>query len=402
MEKQLLHTILSRIRHGALTIRYWDNTTVTYGGAKSSVTVTLTSPKVARAIIKNLSLGFSEAYMDGSLKLKGSLQDLVKVVCENTAMFRKLQLNQVTHLSRVNRKQVQKQQIQHHYDVGNDFYKLWLDKDVMAYSCAYFKSPDDSLEAAQRQKVDHILRKLQLDKNTRLLDIGSGWGNLLITAAKDYGVTGLGVTLSQEQLKHSQEAAKKAGVDTLVRFELANYQDLPGRGEKFDRIVSVGMYEHVGRGNHGVYMKAVHEMLNDGGLSLLHTISCPAVQGGGDPFMDKYIFPGGYVPAVTEVTKNLAKHGFCLTDYESLRLHYAMTLDEWLRRFEANKPTIVKMFDQRFYRMWRLYLGACAGNFRYGELDLSQFVFTKGINNDLPLTRDFLYNSGSKNSKKTR
>jgi len=391
VEKQLLHTILSRIRHGALTIRYWDNTTVTYGGVKPSVTITLSSPKVVRAIIKNVSLGFSEAYMDGSLTIRGSFQDLIKVVCENSAMFRKLQLNQVAYLPRVNRRGSQKQQIQHHYDVGNDFYRLWLDKDVMAYSCAYFKSESDSLEAAQRQKIDHILGKLQLSEGMTLLDIGSGWGNLLITAAKDYCVKGLGVTLSEEQLKHSQAAAKKAGVDELVRFELANYQDLPARGEKFDRIVSVGMYEHVGRGNHGVYMKAVYDMLADGGLSLLHTISGNDLKGGSDPFMDKYIFPGGYVPAVNEVVRDLAKRGFYMTDYESLRLHYAMTLDEWLKRFEANKSKIVKMFDRRFYRMWQLYLGVCAGNFRYGGLDLSQFVFTKGINNDLPLTREFLY-----------
>ncbi|TAK89121.1 class I SAM-dependent methyltransferase [Patescibacteria group bacterium] len=402
VEKQLLHTILSRIKVHALTIRYWDGTTVTYGAGRAKVTLTIASPKVIRALAKNLSLGFGEAYMSGDIKLKGRFQDLIQVLCDNQKLFSKMRLSQLAHLPQLNHKGAQKRQIQHHYDVGNDFYKLWLDREVMAYSCAYYKSSDDSLETAQRQKINHILRKLQLDKGMSLLDIGSGWGNLLIAAAKEYGVSGLGITLSQEQLKHSQAAAKRAGVDKLVRFELANYQDLPARGEKFDRIVSVGMYEHVGKGNHGTYMKAVQDMLVDGGVSLLHTISGDELKGGTDPWMDRYIFPGGYVPAINEVVRDLAKYDFYLTDYESLRLHYAMTLDEWLRRFEANKTKVVKMFDQRFYRMWQMYLGVCAGNFRYGGLDLSQFVFTKGVNNGLPLTREFLYNSSTQNRKKTR
>jgi cyclopropane-fatty-acyl-phospholipid synthase len=280
----------------------------------------------------------------------------------------------------------QKEQIQHHYDLGNDFYKLWLDASL-TYSCAYFRDPDDSLETAQEQKFAYLLRKLHLRDGQRVLDIGSGWGALMITAAKVYGIHGLGVTLSEEQLRRSREAAKEAGVDNRITFELCDYRELAPRGEKFDRIISVGMFEHVGRGNHRHYYDAVAKMLPDGGVSVLHTISSE-VEEPTDRWIEKYIFPGGHIPSTREIVAALPRHNLRLIDYENLRLHYAMTLDEWQRRYERNREIVTDMFDERFYRMWDLWLASSAAAFRYGAYNLSQFVLTKGVNNDLPLTRE--------------
>ncbi|HEU0266036.1 MAG TPA: cyclopropane-fatty-acyl-phospholipid synthase family protein, partial [Candidatus Saccharimonadaceae bacterium] len=224
----------------------------------------------------------------------------------------------------------------------------------------------------------------------RLLDIGCGWGTLLITAARKYGVSGLGITLSENQQKYATEAAQRAGVADKVEFKLMNYQDLAEQHEMFDRIISVGMFEHVGKGNHETYFRAIDKMLRPKAISVLHCIS-HTHETPTDPWIDKYIFPGGYIPSVHGVVDHLPRHNLQLMDYENLRIHYAMTLDEWWVRFEKHKAEIIKMYDEKFYRMWRLYLASSSAAFRYGDLTLSQFVFTKGSNNDLPLTREFLY-----------
>jgi len=368
---------------------YWDGETRQYGSGKPYFTMHIKAPAAVRAILRNMTLGFGESYMDGLIEIDGPLSNIGRIVSENQTAFTKLRFDNLTHLTHRNVKRNQKRFIQHHYDLGNDFYKLWLDQSL-SYSCAYFRQPSDTLEQAQTQKIRYLLAKLQLQKGQRLLDIGSGWGRLLITAAKEYGVTGLGVTLSEQQLKGSRQAAKAAGVAKQVTFELCNYQDLADRGEIFDRIISVGMFEHVGRGNHKYYYQAVKDMLAPNGLSVLHTIT-HETEKAIDTWTDRYIFPGGYIPSTREVVAALPKYDFRLLDYENLRLHYAMTLEEWQRRFEKNRATVLKMYDERFYRMWDLWLASSAAGFRYGELNLSQFVLSKGINNDLPLTREFLY-----------
>jgi cyclopropane-fatty-acyl-phospholipid synthase len=393
IEKRIFHQLLLKIRHGAVTVRYWDGSVVTYGTGKPYFTLIVKEPAAIRAMLRGMSLGFGESYMNGLLDIEGDLTKVGQLVSENAGAFKGLSRTNITALRNFNRRDTQQQQIQHHYDLGNNFYKLWLDKS-MAYSCAYFKTPADSLEKAQVQKIDHVLRKLQLEKGQRLLDIGSGWGALLIRAAQEYGVTGLGITLSREQLEHATEAAKKAGVDKQIRFELLNYQDLAEQGELFDRVVSVGMFEHVGRRNQAAYFQAVDKLLKPGGISVLHTITNEH-DTASDPWIDRYIFPGGYIPSIHSVVNQMPNRNFRLVDYENLRIHYAMTLNEWWRRFEQYKDKVIKMYDERFYKMWRLYLASSASGFRYGELSLSQFVFTKGINNNLPLTREFLYGGGS-------
>lgn len=398
MEKYLLDKFLGRMKYGVLKVTYWDGSSVNYGDGIPTVHIVIKKRSVARAILRNVSLGFGEGYMNGLIDIDGPLEEINRLTSENSQAFNSFQRTRFTSLRAKNRRGNQQKHISYHYDLGNDFYKLWLDAS-MTYSCAYFRKATDSLETAQQQKVDHTLKKLQLEKGMKLLDIGSGWGTLLITAAKKYGVSGLGVTLSDQQYKHSVAAAKKAGVDHLISFELTNYQDLAERDVHFDRIVSVGMFEHVGRKNQQDYFKAVSDMLEPGGISVLHTIT-NQVETTADPWIDKYIFPGGYIPATRQVVHELPRYDFRLTDYENLRIHYAMTLEEWLRRFEMHKKTVLGMYDERFYRMWKLYLASSAGTFRYGDLSLSQFVFTKGINNNLPLTREFLYKPDRAGTKK--
>ncbi len=390
LEKLFIDKMLSRLEHGTLAIEFWDGTQKRYGHGKPVVKIKANTRGVVRAIMRNLSLGIGEGYMNGQLEISEPLDQLFRVVYQNQKTFEKLVNTRLTYRRKPNKKKVQKNYIAHHYDLSNDFYKLWLDNETMAYTCAYFRTPKDSLEKAQTQKFDHVLKKLQLKKGDRVLDIGCGWGHLLVRAVKKYGVTGLGVTLSEEQFKYAKALAKKEGVADKAKFELLNYQDLYDRDEQYDRVMSVGILEHVGQGNHAKYFKVVNKLLKPGGVSLLHTIS-QQQEVVADPMVDKYIFPGGYLPSSREIMNYMPDYDFRVIDYENLRIHYAMTLDEWTKRFEAHKTEVIKMFSEDFYRMWRFWLANSSASFRYGGNDLSQFVFTKGVNNSLPLTREHIY-----------
>ncbi|RJQ82326.1 class I SAM-dependent methyltransferase [Pseudonocardiaceae bacterium YIM PH 21723] len=389
MAKQLLTAALSRLQRGGLTIIFWDGDERTFGPDEPYFTLRIKDPSVVRSLLTNVSLTLGEAYADGRIDIEGPLTGLVRLKQENQSALEHL-FGRLPRLPRTrNTRGSQRKQIAHHYDLGNEFYALWLDTGL-TYSCAYFHSPEDTLESAQEHKIDYVLRKLHLRPGQRLLDIGSGWGTLLLTAAEKYEVHGLGVTLSDQQLAHAREAAGRRGLSDRVRFELANYQDLPERGERFDRIVSVGMFEHVGRGNHAAYYRAVHDMLVDGGVTVLHTITHQR-ETPNDPWIDKHIFPGGHVPSNREIMAALPDQGLRLVDYENLRPHYALTLAEWLRRYERHRDEVIAMFDERFYRMWRLWLSHSTAAFRYGAIDLSQYVLTKGVTDDLPLTRHSWY-----------
>lgn len=387
LEKTILDKLLRRIKTGGLKVTYWDGDSRNYGPEpKPSLRVTIKKPTVIRAMAKNVNLGVGESYMSGDLEIEGSIEQIMKLVAENQDAFK---LSAPRLGLRRNTKQTQARLVQHHYDVGNDFYKLWLDK-AMVYSCAYFKKPTDSLDVAQQQKLAHTLAKLRLQPGHKLLDIGSGWGDLLLKAAREYGVTGLGVTLSKQQVAHANQRAKAEKLDHLVQFKLQNFQDIPASAGPFDRIVSVGSYEHVGRDNQSIYFDVVDRLLKPGGISLLHTIS-KQTEEPMNPWIDKYIFPGTYIPAVRQLMKHLPQHDFRLLDYESLRPHYALTLGHWQKNYEGHKDKVINMFDQRFYRMWLFYLATVGASFTYGILDLSQLVFSKGLTDDWPLTRNFLY-----------
>lgn len=355
------------------------------GEGKPEFTVIIHKSIPVSALMTSTSLALGETYMDGNLEIEGNLYyaldhflgQMGKFSTDETGL-KKLMHSSVT-------KKNQKKEVQSHYDIGNDFYSLWLDE-TMSYSCGYFRHGDDSLEQAQRNKVDYILEKLHLKEEMTLLDIGCGWGFLLIEAAKKYGVHGVGITLSEEQYKECQSRIEDEHLEDLVKVELMDYRDLLEYGQKFDRVVSVGMVEHVGRDNYQLFMDCVKKVMKPGALFLLHFISA-LKEHPGDPWIKKYIFPGGVVPSLREMLSCAAENDFHTMDVENLRLHYNRTLLCWEKNFKEHIDEVRTMFDERFVRMWDLYLSACAATFHNGIIDIHQVLFTNGINNELPMVR---------------
>jgi cyclopropane-fatty-acyl-phospholipid synthase len=387
--ERIIDKFLSAHLHkGKLTIVYPSGQQRTYGDNSKGVKLEIKSLPLTK--LRNPTMFLGESYMYGNVEIaENQLDDFFKLMGDNPSDSSVSHLIEKLPKRTPNRKKRQRKQISHHYDKGNDYYKLWLDK-TLTYSCAYFHKSTDSLETAQKQKIDHLLKKLQLKPGQKLLDIGCGWGHLSVTAAKQYGAEVLGITLSHEQLAGAKKLAEKSGVSDLVRFELANYQDIPSH-QQFDRIISVGMFEHVGRGNHATYFKKVRELLSKDGLSVLHTIT-DTKDKQASPWIDKYIFPGGHLPTVQDIEKLLAEHKFWSIDRENLWEHYARTLDIWRERHQAHRPEIIDMFDEVFYRMQDFWLAGSAATFRYGDTGLNQFVFAKRKPSfgTWPLTRDYL------------
>lgn len=390
MEKRLVSKLLKQIKRGTLKVTYWDGDTQVYGHGSPTAHIILRDRKVLRKMLKSPSLAFGEAYMDGAIDVKEPFESLLKLAELNPLNLRVSLPGKPLHRLNKNKKPAQAKQIAHHYDIGNDFYRLWLDKETMLYTCAYFRTPRDTLAQAQKQKVDHVLRKLQIERGQSLLDIGCGWGYLLLRAAEQYGATGLGVTLSREQQIYATAEAKKRGLDKQISFELVNYQDLLQRKRTFDRVVSVGILEHVGLGNHQTYFDVVNHTLKDGGISVLHSITHQK-ESPSDAWVDKYIFPGGYIPSVREITSLMADNNFYIFDYENIGQHYALTIEHWWKNFEQHKDQVIQMYDERFYRMWRLYLISAMLAFKTGSAHLSQWTYKKGRDPAWPLTRDYLY-----------
>jgi len=348
--------------------------------------VEITDPRVARKLLVNASLALGDGYVNERVLIdEEQLPLLFELIARNQP---KTQLRQPFRRNR-NRKERQQAYIKAHYDVGNDYYSLFLDE-TRLYSCAYFVHEDDSLETAQRQKIDHLLNKLRLKPGMRLLDIGCGWGHLAVAAAKKYGVEVLGITLSDKQFEGACELAEREGVSNLVKFRVVNYLDL--EGEKFDRVISVGMFEHVGQGNGDQYFSKVAELLRPDGVSVLHTITQQFPRPT-DAWVDQRIFPGGYLPTVGEIADGLASQGLWAVDYENLWQHYATTLWHWRQVHRAHKDEIIAMFDEASYRARDLWLAGSEGGFRHGPLSLTQVVFTarKPAHGAWPATRGYLY-----------
>lgn len=336
-------------------------------------------------LINSTSIALGEAYMDGDIEIEGNLYQALDHFLGQMGKFstdekalKKLIYSSVS-------KKNQEKEVTSHYDIGNDFYKLWLDE-TMSYSCGYFKTSEDTLFQAQKNKVDYILQKLCLKENMELLDIGCGWGYLLIEAAKKYKVKGTGITLSHEQYQEFQNRIKKEGLEKYLTVELMDYRDLPKYSKQYDRVVSVGMVEHVGRENYQLFIDCVSQVLKDKGVFLLHFISA-LKEHPGDAWIKKYIFPGGVVPSLREMVSAMSEDNFHILDVENLRLHYNKTLLCWEENYKKNIDQVKKMFDERFARMWELYLCSCAATFHNGIIDLHQILATKGINNDLPMVR---------------
>lgn len=338
-----------------------------------------------KELLTSTSLALGEAYMRGELEVDKDLYEVLDLFLGEMGKFHrdKTGLKKLFHTSMSAKNQ--KKQISFHYDIGNEFYRLWLDES-MSYSCAYFKNERDTLYQAQVQKVDHILEKLHLEKGMTLLDIGCGWGFLLKRAAEKYGVKGVGITLSKEQYQKFSEDIKREGLTEKLEVKIMDYRELEKSGFKFDRVVSVGMLEHVGRGNYDLFLKNVNSVLKQGGLFLLHYISA-LKEYDGDPWIKKYIFPGGMIPSLREIIDLLPDNQFYTLDVESLRRHYSKTLLCWRENFMSHREEIKTIMGEEFTRMWELYLASCAATFHNGIIDLHQILVSKGVNNELPLHR---------------
>ncbi|HWQ43682.1 MAG TPA: cyclopropane-fatty-acyl-phospholipid synthase family protein [Desulfosporosinus sp.] len=369
-------------------VEFWDGDIQQYGEGDTKLRIILREPIPKAELIGDASLALGKAYMQDKIEIEGSVREVIESLYKNQDSFLH-QSPAYLKLSKfiTNGVRKSKENVQYHYDIGNDFYRLWLDE-TLTYSCAYFKSPEDTLVQAQKNKVDHILRKLNLHKGQRLLDIGCGWGELILAAAQQYQVKALGITLSQEQFEKVRSRIEDEHLQDLVEVQLLDYREI--KNQVFDRVVSVGMLEHVGREHLDEYFASVQKLLIDGGISLLHSIT-GRDEHGTNSWIDKYIFPGGYIPMASELISQMERHNFYLLDLESLRSHYTRTLEHWSNNFEEALPKIRETKDESFIRMWRLYLQSSAASFNCGNIDLHQFLFSKGPNNDLPWTRDYIY-----------
>ncbi len=362
-----------------------EGETVRIGEGEPTFRILFHKAPSMRELLKSTSIALGEAYMDGNLEIEGDLYTALNLFLGQMGKFstdtnalKKLIFSSTT-------KENQKKEVSSHYDIGNDFYQLWLDE-TMSYSCGYFEHEEDTLAQAQRGKVDRILKKLYLQESMTLCDIGCGWGFLLLEAAKQYGIHGVGITLSEEQKKKFEERIAENGLEEQLEVRLMDYRDLPTSGMQFDRVVSVGMVEHVGRENYRTFMESVRQVLKPGGLFLLHFISA-LKEHPGDAWVKKYIFPGGVVPSLRELIQIAGDENFYTIDVESLRRHYNRTLLCWNHNFQEHRAEVVAMFGERFARMWELYLCSCAATFMNGIIDVHQVLFTNGVNNELPMTR---------------
>jgi cyclopropane-fatty-acyl-phospholipid synthase len=359
------------------------------------VTMRFTDRGAELALMRNPMLEFGQLYMNGRLIIdEGSLYDLIDVAGRNIDAFESHPVwgafqglaRYVRPLYTFNPARRARANAEHHYSLSRTLYELFLDQD-MQYSCAYFRQPDNTLEQAQLDKKRHIAAKLLMDKpGLRVLDIGSGWGGLGIHLAHEHGAHVTGLTLSSEQHARSNERAQEAGVADRVGFHLRDYREETGR---YDRIVSVGMFEHVGAQHYRTFFRKVRELLAPGGVCLLHSITRMEPPGGTNPWLRRYIFPGGYSPAISEVMQAVEKERLWVSDIETLRLHYAETLRHWRERFYANRETIKGLYDERFCRMWDFYLTGCEVSFRHFRQMVMQMQLTRE-QDDVPLTRDYI------------
>lgn len=391
--KQLIQT-------GSLSVTWPNGRVSRFGPTNGSATgpdvaVCLSGKLTPLKLALHPDLYLGEAYMNGTLRIeRGTLPDLFELIGKNILRYAggrdglllRLGRPLLNLVTQYNSRRLARRNVSHHYDLSDELYRLFLDADLQ-YSCAYFAQPDMTLDAAQTAKKRHLAAKLQLQPGQRVLDIGCGWGGLALSLAQAEDVKVLGITLSQEQLEVARERAKKLGLSERVSFELSDYRDVQG---PFDRIVSVGMFEHVGVPNYAHFFGRVRELLAPNGIAVLHSIGRMHGPSTTSHWIQKYIFPGGYIPALSQVIPHLESAGFWLTDLEVLRLHYANTLRLWRERFLAHRNAIAKIYDDRFCRMWEFYLVVSEMSFRYGGFMVFQMQLSGEVD-DVPLTRDYLF-----------
>ncbi|HEX6375842.1 MAG TPA: cyclopropane-fatty-acyl-phospholipid synthase family protein [Allosphingosinicella sp.] len=386
------------VSRGELTVIDHKGGTYRYGRPDpefAPVTVRITDSRVVRDIVRDPGLGAAETFRDGRLVIEqGDILDLVNIIrgshkWEDSAGANKFlkKGGKLRHrLGQFNWRKRARQNVAHHYDVGNDFYRLFLDADLQ-YSCGYFRDLGNGLEQAQLDKKTHVAAKLRLRPGLKVLDIGCGWGGLALYLHRVADVDVLAITLSKEQLDVARRRAADLGVSDRVKFELIDYRDVTGQ---FDRVVSVGMFEHVGQPFYRTYFRKCRELLADDGIALIHTMARLGGPGTTDKFMQKYIFPGGYLPALSEIVAASEQERLIMADCETWRLHYVHTIRHWYERYTANRDRIVAMYDERFYRLWQFYLAASLTLFRDAAMGVYQLQYLRG-REATPLTRDYMF-----------
>jgi cyclopropane-fatty-acyl-phospholipid synthase len=396
---RLLDRMLARhVQRGELTIVDHAGRIHRYGKPDSElrpVTVRIADRTTPLRIARDPAVGTAEAFMDGRLLIEqGEILDLVLLIRRNRrwedrsgpGKFLRRSSKLTKPIAHLNWKRKARRNVAHHYDIGNDFYRLWLEED-MQYSCGYFTDPANSLEQAQLDKKAHLAAKLHLKPGQRVLDIGCGWGGLALYLNRVADVDVLGVTLSEEQVKLARERAAEAGVADRVKFELMDYRDVAGT---FDRIVSVGMFEHVGPPFYRGFFRKCSELLAPDGVMVLHTMGRMGKPGTTDRFIQKYIWPGGYIPALSEIVSASEPARLIMADCEALRLHYPPTVLHWYERFKARRDDVVRLYDERFYRLWLFYLAAGLSMFSDGGMTVYQLQYLRR-RDAAPMRRDYMF-----------
>jgi cyclopropane-fatty-acyl-phospholipid synthase len=405
MSKTLLDRFLSRaVRTGRLGVVFADGSSATYGSEAAGfpdIVIRFTDAGVPRDIVLDPRLGAAEAFIDGRMLIEeGDVMGLVSLLRANNAwdkggdLVRSGTLKRIVNRAsfaaeQINNRVRSQRNVAHHYDIGNDLYALMLDGEHWQYSCAYWADGVTTLAEAQGAKLAHIARKLALTAGQQVLDIGCGWGGMAIHLAKAHNVHVTGITLSEEQAALARERVQAAGVADRVTILLEDYRDTAASGRRFDRIVSVGMFEHVGRAQFDTFFQCCARMLEDDGVMLLHTIGRFGGPGTTDAFTRKYIFPGGYIPALSETLAASEKVRLIASDIETLRLHYAKTIRCWYDNCLAHRDAIIAMYDERFFRMWTFYLAGAATVFEHGSMCNYQIQYIRS-RHALPVTRDYL------------
>ena len=394
----MLYSVLKKVNFkGKILIIDNSDKIHEFGSGPDNLKIKLTTKSIEKKLFRNPGLYFGEGYMNQEiLIIEGTIEQLIDLITscyddfiQNNFIYRIYEnfSGYFKIFQQLNEAVKSKQNVAHHYDLKEDLYKLFLDQD-MQYSCAYFHNENISLEQAQIDKKKHIINKLQITENMNVLDIGCGWGGMAIEIAKQTGANVKGITLSENQFATASKRAQEEGLSDKISFKIQDYRN---ETHKYDRIVSVGMFEHVGIKYFKTYLKKTYDLLKENGVFLLHTIGQRGIPTATSPWIRKYIFPGGYIPSLSDIINETQKLNINITDIEILRLHYAHTLTHWYRNVQKNKDKIVKMFDERFYRMWEFYLLAS----KYSFINMGNVVFqiqiAKNINN-LPLTRNYMYN----------
>jgi cyclopropane-fatty-acyl-phospholipid synthase len=388
-EKWLLNKLLTLIGSPPVRFVLWDGQEIVRSAAPVA-SILIRDRGALLKLVANPDLQFGEMYCAGRIEVAGSLVEFLEALYtarpnSGPGGLRRTLLNWANR-PRPNDLLHARNNIHHHYDIGNDFYRLWLDEQML-YTCAYFTNLDETLEQAQIAKMDHICRKLELKPGQRVVEAGCGWGALALHMAKHYGVEVKAYNIAREQLAYAREMAQRAGLSQQIEYIEGDFREI---ASECDAFVSVGMLEHVGLAHYPALGAVIDRCLSPVGRGLIHTIGTnrPTPL---NPWIERHIFPGAYPPSLCEMMQVFEPKNFSVLDVENLRLHYAKTLEHWLQRFETAIPQVTKMADESFVRTWRLYLAGSLGAFSTGELQLFQVVFARGNDNDIPWTRDFLY-----------